>query len=688
MYYSREDAKEAARQQKPDFLQRAKKSGYVCPQCGNGTGSSGDGIALDKKDGKHYKCFKCGLYADIFDLYGLSYGLSDDAEIFRQVYEHYGIEIEPQERESMNKTPQKRTLDPPPQADQQEEQPANYMSFYKQAAAQNDFSYLKERGISEETQRHFMIGYAPAWVHPKAPNAPATPRCIIPTSSHSYLARDTRKDVPEQQKKYVKSKVGQVELFNTKYMGDEKTVFVVEGEIDAMSIYEASAGEAYPVGLGTTSKREAFVKYAQEHYTGQIFVLMLDNDEPGREAQEALKADLQRAGMPVLEGAYNGNDPNNALMTDREGLQKAISFLQEDAERLRNDNKYNAAELLDYFKSIETQPPGFEVKTGFENLDNNLSGGLHEGLIVIGAISSLGKTTFTLQLADQIAAAGQDVIFFSLEMSKYELMAKSISRNTYKRVRDKKTADGAHYLARDTVQILNNRKYQYYTQEEKQIIADAIKDYEAPAEHLYIYEGRYRGQRLTVQHIREIVKNHVESTMRKPVVIVDYLQILAPADTHLTDKQATDDATFELKEISRDYTIPVIAISSFNRENYSEPATMACFKESGAIEYSSDILFGLQYEGMEYQDGEKKEDRQQRLRELNRSIQNKKRLKEAITIELKCLKSRNGYTFTIPFYMVSAFNHLEETHGFRPMPEGAESPFDNPFDKYRRNGKK
>ena len=48
----------------------------------------------------------------------------------------------------------------------------------------------------------------------------------------------------------------------------------------------------------------------------------------------------------------------------------------------------------------------------------------------VGAISSLGKTTFVTQIADQIAAQGTDVLIFSIEMSRWEIISKSISRHT------------------------------------------------------------------------------------------------------------------------------------------------------------------------------------------------------------------------------------------------------------------
>ena len=315
--------------------------------------------------------------------------------------------------------------------------------------------------------------------------------------------------------------------------------------------------------------------------------------------------------------------------------------------------EYCAADFLDYFRMIENHPEGLEAQTGFSQLDEKLQGGMHEGLYIIGAISSLGKTTLTLQLADQIAGAGQDVLFFSLEMSKTELMAKSISRNSFCYAGLAK--ENARFFAKNTMEIMNNRHYKSYTDKERQVINEAIKLYAMSADNLYIYEGQYQGKRLTVQKIKELTLKHKELTGRTPIVFVDYLQIIAPADPRASDKQNTDTAVTELKALSRELQTAVFAISSFNRENYTEPVSMASFKESGAIEYSSDVLFGLQYEGMDYQ-ADESFNRASRLRELMKDIYRRKENKEPIQVELKCLKNRNGYQFTVGFDMYPAFN--------------------------------
>lgn len=671
---NRTDAKNYIRQQEPFFLDKAKKTGYICPFCGNGSGANGDGIVKDKKDptGTHYKCFVCGQYVDIIDLVGAYYNIDPDdtASKFSKAFEVFGINVENEFIHKADINGQKKAITPPV-----ETPPEDYTSFFKEAAAMNNYEYLQSRGISEETQRRFMVGFVPDWISPQAVQTtlerggdpaklPRSPRCIIPTSRGSYIARDTRSDLTDEQKRFSKQKQGKQSLFNIKALEQSEAVFITEGEIDALSIEEAG-GKA--VGLGSAAMIRNFVAELPKRYNGQVFILCLDNDEPGQLAQTQLAESLASFDIRFIDGSHfthsSFKDPNEALTSDPDAFRRAVSYLQAEALKLTaagSVREYCAADLLEYFRTIESQPEGIEAKTGFKFLDTKLQGGLHEGLYIIGAVSSLGKTTFTLQMADQIAANGQDVLFFSLEMSKYELIAKSISRHSFICTGGKKDCFDGKYLARDTAQVLNARRYKDFTAEERKAVNDAIQSYQKSANRLFIYEGRYKGQRLTVQHIKEITKKHVEVTGNTPLVFVDYLQIIAPADVRASDKQNTDTAVFELKELSRDLKTVVFAISSFNRDNYSEPVNMASFKESGAVEYSSDVLFGLQYAGMDYQPGETDGRRKERLRDLTKDNFRRKELKEPIKIELKCLKNRNGYQFTAGFNMMPAFNYFEE----------------------------
>lgn len=634
----------------PDrILDKARNEGWVCPVCGSGEGEKGTGIVLDKKDksGTHYKCFNCGLYGDNIELIQKKFNLSF-SEALNKGYELYGIEENKEYKvaQKVTKTPQTIGKD--------------YSKYYKVCIERNDFSYLKERGISEATQRFFKIGYDPKW-NDHGLRRETSSRIIIPTDNSSYLARAT--DELEENKKLM-NKGGKKNLYNMGVFSYSKVVFVVEGEIDCMSLHEIGIDG---IALESTGNKNKLVEYIRENNPNCSLVLMLDSDKAGTDSQGYLKEKLQEMFFPFIEAELpEGEDPNSYLVKDRESFTSLCYSLKERAiDKLRETSgaEYNSIDVLDYFRNIENQPKGFEAKTGFRSLDDmnkNLFGGLHEGLMIIGAISSLGKTTFCIQLADQIARKGQDVIFFSLEQSRYELISKNISRQTY--INSVKGKKDVPTHARMTNELLNNRNYVFLKDYQKLHIQNAIEDCRESSEHLFIYEGRYLGERLSVNHIKMIVKKHYEKTGNLPVVFIDYLQILSPVDLKATDKQNTDIAVFELKELSRQYGIPVVAISSFNRDNYTEPVNMTSFKESGAIEYSSDLLFGIQYEGMDYREGETTTSRQKRIRDLINKNNEKKRNREPIQIELKCLKNRNGNLFNVRFNFINAYNHFEEVY--------------------------
>lgn len=255
----------------------------------------------------------------------------------------------------------------------------------------------------------------------------------------------------------------------------------------------------------------------------------------------------------------------------------------------------NAGKQLDAFLEAANEfARTSAITTGYENLDRLLDGGLYPGLYVIGAISSLGKTTFFLQMADAIAKAGHDALIFSLEMSRYELMAKTLSRVS---VQEKERNSWPEQYAKPARDYLTGKWGidKIKDDNEARAMLKAFDVYREWAGHVYIIEGCYTLDALAVG---EMAKSHIKLTGNKPVVIVDYLQILAPLSDRYTDKQNVDRSIVELKRLSRDLKLPVLTVSSFNRESYATKATMSAFKESGAIEYTSDVLIGLQFLGM------------------------------------------------------------------------------------------
>ena len=354
------------------------------------------------------------------------------------------------------------------------------------------------------------------------------------------------------------------------------------------------------------------------------------------------------------------NIPQPEVMAQQTEETKEDTKEDAKADYLQTSAAAHMQEFEDIVSGSANTPA---ISTGFHNLDFVLDGGLYEGLYFIGAISSLGKTTLALQIIDQIAQQEQDCLVFSLEMARSELMAKSISRLTY--LGTERSAD-----AKTTRGITAGARYARYSDTEKALIEDAKSRYTDYAQHIFIHEGVGN---IGVEEIKDAVQKHITITGNRPVVLIDYLQILAPYDLRASDKQNTDKAVLELKRLTRDYKIPLIGISSFNRENYTAPVNNASFKESGAIEYSADVLIGLQYEGMDYQDGENDKERLKRVWGLIRSMETKAKNGEAQTIQAKILKNRNGSKGEAIFNFYAMFNCFKE-HMPWDSKRGTEAP--------------
>lgn len=648
---NREDAKKLVKTYLPDYLQGKGINTRKLFTCLNPEHADRHpSMSYDRSRNKVH-CFSCGADYDIFDLIGMDYGLIDPKDIFNKAYELYNITIDsaqPAAAMPARKAAPSVTTD--------------YTAYYKRvqeglkdATAQE---YLQRRGISESTAVKYGLGYEAALdTFNENPDGTRSYNIkwralIIPTGKGSYVARNMDKPAdPEHKNRYRKK--GAVQIFNSQALYNaSKPVFIAEGELDALSIIEAG-GEA--VGLGSTSYTDKLVKLLEKQKPAQPLIISLDNDKEGIAAEQKLAEELKRLAIPyyLCDICRDAKDANAALLHDRVAFTADIAEAEQipaieqkaQAEALKDAylKENSAASYLQAFKEgITASVNTPAISTGFSNLDEILDGGLYEGLHIIGAISSLGKTTLALQLADNLAQQGRDVLIFSLEMARTELIAKSISRLTYLEAdnsMDAKTARG----------ITAGARYANYSQREKVIIERAIKRYaEDYAQHIFIHEGI--GD-IGVQKVKDAVQKHITLTGNKPIVIIDYIQILAPYDMRSTDKQNMDKAVLELKRLSRDEKLTVIGISSFNRESYKAGGAskgkvgMTDYKESGALEYSADVLMGLEFTSAGNKDYNEPEEKR----------------KDPRQIRLVILKNRNGKAWvSANFDYYPLFNYYAE----------------------------
>lgn len=627
-------------------------------------------MSFDNKREK-VRCFSCGVDWDIFDVIGDEYGLTSNKDKFDKAYSLFGVDINNSYSQSKdayqfdNKHQPLNDNDPKYKAEA-EEIKEDLKPFFLQAQANlgdlDCIAYLSKRGISLEIARKYKLGYVKGWKSPtvvrEGKNSPATSRIIIPTSQYSYTARDTRgkESIPKKQIGFTKMKVGNVSIFNIDALARGEPCFVTEGEFDALSFLEIGVNA---IAIGSTSNTTLLLKKLETLPTCCPLILALDPDDSGKKATIKLEEGLKNQNRPyfVFElGNSKHKDANDFLVEDREtfkqrvnecirGLNERLSIdaqgeMEEFEIKRQEFFQRKAAYRLEAFReSKELSRDEKPISTGFTKLDDVLGGGLYDALYVIGAISSLGKTTFSLQIADCIASQGRDVLYFSLEMSEFEIMAKSISRHTHEYC---KSNGRALTLAKSARQISTGANYKDFSDHEYDIIYCAEENYKKYADKLMIHEG---GDKLGIAEIKAAIKEYQKYTGNIPVVIVDYLQILDPDNDRMNDKQNIDNAVKKLKRISRDFKTPVIAISSLNRQSYKSKIGMEAFKESGAIEYSCDVLIGLQLKGAGGDAFDVDFAKSHELRD----------------IELKMLKNRSGKTgASIDFKYLTRVNFFTE----------------------------
>lgn len=662
---TREDAKREIRQRISclPYLEKSKSGLYCCPYCGSGRGNNGTGALKYYPDTNTWTCFSCkskgeAKYSgDVIDLYQQATGADYNTALSLMAQEA-GITIDPYRptatadfaepgktgpRESpQSNEPATGNADalPAPKGAQEAtggptEATADYTQYYKACMARfqdpeagiTGREYLQRRGISPETAAAYWIGFDPEADPAAAPGDMGTeykphpcPRIIIPTSKAHYIGRSTDPNTPKAFTKMNPNRekgAGAPAIFNARalFAQDVQEIFVTEGAIDALSIIEAGAAA---IALNSAANAAALVKQLETRRTAATLILCLDNDSTGKKATATLQEGLTRLNISFVTADICGSckDPNEALTADRQAFTEAV----EQARHKAAAKPDNTAYYIDALMTGEIERFKNDKKTGFPSLDRQ-AGGLYAGLYALAAISSLGKTSFALQLADQLAESGHDVLFFSLEQSRLELVSKSLARRTAQ-------ADPAH-----AVSSLSIRAGALYPQ-----VLQAAKDYKAAVEdRMSIIEGNFS---CDISYIGNYIRQYIRRNGSRPVVFIDYLQILQPEEDQQrrqTTKETIDLAITQLKRISREHELTIFVISSVNRANYLTPIDFESLKESGGIEYTCDVVWGLQLQCLEEELFSKKE----QIKEKRERIKAAK-AENPRKIELCCLKNRYG----------------------------------------------
>lgn len=494
-------------------------------------------------------CFACGVSYDLFDLLGQEYGLSSFPEKLEKARQLYGSR-----EDAIRPVPvvvrRKKTAGEP----------------YREKEG-IPHAYFASRGIGDATVVRYGLrvedGYA-----------------VLPVFRGGVCCSVCRRALDDAAPVRYRNSKGSMELWNGDALAQHPVVFVTEGIFDALSLIECGAAAVALCGAANEGKLRRRLEELTCEHRPQL-VAAGDADQAGQQLNLRLArhADELRLCHAMLAVPAPYKDLNEWLLADRAGLQAAVQAITDRLRRMpksadeETDPPCDPLEqgLLAFVENRRRYPP---LSTGLAGLDALLEGGIPPGLTVLGSKSSMGKTTLLLQLADRFAVQGRQVLFFTVEMSRYELLAKSLARLPQARA------------CGETARALLDGKV---TADRLQRLFQAYR--EATGGRVHFEEPE---QPLTPALLLQRVEEFAVRTGQKPVILLDYLQLMAPARPAATDKQNADAAVAALKQLVRRYDTAVLAASSFNREAYDGGADMKAFKESGLVEYSADLLLALQ----------------------------------------------------------------------------------------------
>lgn len=207
------------------------------------------------------------------------------------------------------------------------------------------------------------------------------------------------------------------------------------------------------------------------------------------------------------------------------------------------------------------------VSTGFTDFDGMTSGLQRSDLIIVAGRPSMGKTTFSLNIAESVALTSDDpVAVFSMEMPGEQLamrMISSLGRVELQKIRTGNLGDADWPRVTSAISLINQKNNLY------------IDD--TPG--LTPNELRARARRLKREHGLSLV-------------VVDYLQLMQVGGGENRTAEISE-ISRNLKAMAKELDIPVIALSQLNRSLEQRPdkrPVMSDLRESGAIEQDADVI--------------------------------------------------------------------------------------------------
>ena len=185
--------------------------------------------------------------------------------------------------------------------------------------------YFKARGLSDEVIERFRLGFDDSYYADgeNSPDSVIWKAAIIPYGTHGYVARNTVQADPQNRFR----KKGFFNIYNNEILDQSGTIFITEGEMDALSLETLGM---HAVALGGVGNIQQLMDKIRSVNVKHHYYICLDNDAAGDEAANKLGALMFQAGLSFnrINLAHPYKDLNEALCRDRETLSQRLASLE------------------------------------------------------------------------------------------------------------------------------------------------------------------------------------------------------------------------------------------------------------------------------------------------------------------------------------------------------------------------
>ena len=340
-------------------------------------------------------------------------------------------------------------------------------------------------------------------------------------------------------------------IVNLDALGQKYDALIVLEQLKSDGVYDDAGGKNYLAQLAaavpSTANVMAYTKIVKENYILRSLINVAREIEDEAYSQENSADKILDSAEQKIFDISQGRESS--------GPTKISDIILNDVyEDLRRKNSPDREKYLG-------------IPSGFSMLDRYTTGFNKSDLVLIGARPAMGKTSFALNVARNMAVAGRKVVFFSLEMPREQLAQRVLA--TEARVEGSKFRTG----------LIEANEWDRIAQ-----AASALSNIE-----LYFDDT----STITVP----LMKARIRRMKNVDAVIIDYLQLMTGTKHTENRVQEVSQITRDLKLMAKDLHIPVIVCSQLNRSTdqrgKAHRPQLSDLRESGSIEQDADIVMML-----------------------------------------------------------------------------------------------